>query len=1134
MKNPLLTLAKILFALPSSAAVLVLATSPLAAQAPSVPSSDTGIRQTEGESILLSPFVTSASRDGSYAASTSLTGTRLNTNLADIASTVSVVTKEFMEDTAANSAEELFVYTTGTEIKGVGGNMALPSPGFRGVSEDNGSSNRIRGLAAADLTRNLFSSDIPFDGYNINRVEINRGANAALFGLGSPAGIINHSTNNAVFSNSGEVELRVDSNEGYRGSFDLNRVVIPDKLAIRVSGLSDRGRFEQEEAFRNDNRQYLAGTYSHEFAGKRGALGRTTIRSNYERISINENRPNVLPPVDGITTWFTGFEHALLTSVATKGTWRNNTDAEYFWAPPVTATPNARQQFWVVQGGSNRGPILTVPEPDALRPFAGTIGSTPIVGRQPVINDAVRMPNGRFATGILVAPTLLPEALNFSVPGVPEWTLYTSPTLRDTSVFDFRNHMLLGPNRPASSNFDAFNISLEQLFFRNKAGIEFAYDEQNAERQTFALIPSGITHRLYIDVNETVADGSPNPNFGRPFVAGQQSWSERTSKRSAERVTGFFTHDFAERSGGFWARLLGRHTFTGVYGRQQVDVTAIGGGVRVNADYIYGRNNNTTTADWETPIMVYLGPDISGRTTASGANISPIGRQYSVNNDFVGGGQFSFRGQAPGDVPQLSRVTFDDRWVGGGDKTRLEVDSTAVIWQGNLLDNHIVPTLSWRRDEADSIVTGAPRMSSRQSRLVYDPTWTPENYAQFSGGQRLLAADESTSFGVVAKLPMSWMKNVPLLDGLSVLYNESSNFQVVGGRRDVFGNSIAPPIGENKEYGIRLQLFDNKMSVNAVRYETTQANIGSGGGFSLGRLMSSLVRVIEPTVLGRNPDADGDFLPENAAGAEISLPQQLLDFTNFNISPTGTATFTLPVNYASVRDVVSEGTEIEVVYNPTNNWRIAMNVAQQKATISNVQAAEKRLWEQATITVGGTQKTIKDAWTNDFADLIANTNNIPAPAGALRKEFSDELTNTLAAGQSLNGQRSPELREWRVNLVTNYRFGAGRLSGFSVGGALRWEDEVAIGGPVIFLEDGTPVTDIKNPYFGPSELRTDVWLGYRTKILGDRIGWKVQLNIRNALDEDDLVPIISNPDGYVAVHRIPAGRTFILTSTFEF
>ena len=75
-------------------------------------------------------------------------------------------------------------------------------PGNTSPSENLGpqTSTRLRGLAGASEARNFYNTSIPLDGYNIDRVEVNRGANAILFGTGSPAGIINSSLKRASFS----------------------------------------------------------------------------------------------------------------------------------------------------------------------------------------------------------------------------------------------------------------------------------------------------------------------------------------------------------------------------------------------------------------------------------------------------------------------------------------------------------------------------------------------------------------------------------------------------------------------------------------------------------------------------------------------------------------------------------------------------------------------------------------------------------------------------------------------------------------------------------------------------------------------------------------------------------------------
>src|SRR4051812_24372418 len=50
------------------------------------------------EAVLLSPFEVNADLDTGYLATTAQSGTRLRTELKDIASSISVVTKDFMND----------------------------------------------------------------------------------------------------------------------------------------------------------------------------------------------------------------------------------------------------------------------------------------------------------------------------------------------------------------------------------------------------------------------------------------------------------------------------------------------------------------------------------------------------------------------------------------------------------------------------------------------------------------------------------------------------------------------------------------------------------------------------------------------------------------------------------------------------------------------------------------------------------------------------------------------------------------------------------------------------------------------------------------------------------------------------
>jgi outer membrane receptor protein involved in Fe transport len=55
-----------------------------------------------------------------------LAGTRVRTDLKDVASAISVVTAQFLQDTGAKNAQDLLVYTPSTEVAGLRGNFSAP------------------------------------------------------------------------------------------------------------------------------------------------------------------------------------------------------------------------------------------------------------------------------------------------------------------------------------------------------------------------------------------------------------------------------------------------------------------------------------------------------------------------------------------------------------------------------------------------------------------------------------------------------------------------------------------------------------------------------------------------------------------------------------------------------------------------------------------------------------------------------------------------------------------------------------------------------------------------------------------------------------------------------------------------
>ncbi|HRE83257.1 MAG TPA: TonB-dependent receptor, partial [Opitutaceae bacterium] len=234
-------------------------------------------------------------------------------------------------------------------------------------------------------------------------------------------------------------------------------------------------------------------------------------------------------------------------------------------------------------------------------------------------------------------------------------------------------------------------------------------------------------------------------------------------------------------------------------------------------------------------------------------------------------------------------------------------------------------------------------------------------------------------------------------------------------------------------------------------------------------------------------------------------------------------TFQRPGNMSDTQSTESKGFEFESTYNPTNNWRIAFNVSQQKASRANI----------APVTRAYVAERLAEWTTGATGNLLSDESGQP-----LRVRVYERLLNSVNSTVAREGQAVSELREWRWNLITNYTFNRlSTLRGWSVGGAARWQDEVGIGYPIIDVQvDGRTLElpDLANPYKGPSDLKFDAWVGYTRKLWNDRVQWTMQLNVRDVLNEDELIPVMAQPDGSVAAWVAPQGRVFTLRSTFAF
>ena len=1148
-----------------------------------------------GEEVInLSPFVITADEDDGYRATTTMAGTRIKTELKDVGSAITVVTKDLLEDTTATGNESLLVYTPSTEAAGLDGNYGVTgtAQGFSEVMLKTDANNRVRGLSAADNTRDFFISDIPWDSYNVDRVEVQRGPNSILYGLGKPGGLVNASLARAGYKNRNEAKVRVGSFGSVRSTLDINHVLLKNQLTIRVIGLQDKQKYQQEPAYKDDKRIYAALRYDPSFLNK--GIVRTTLRVSYEDGQTKSNNPRISPPIDRITPWFeTG-------TTTVNGVTYNNLNRQTFDFRYWTAYfANVPRSGWLTRTSPNYQPALgtTFGGPYAYFDSSSSPMAPYYVGQVAFTSAGGRAPNGNIdgtigglwgaARAAWVGSTN-EIAVNQRVPFA---AAYVNKSLTDPTIFDFYNNLLDGPNKNERRNFDALNVVLSQTYWNNRAGIELAADRQSYEDYTNTMLTS-VDFGITVDVNEILPDGSPNPNVGRPVIYGRSFWGSggATSERTSYRATAFAevrADDFLEKS--WLTRLLGRHVFTANASRDKVDRSSLRwASAAVDGSTSFGLLRGAINPQRELQYTIYLGPDMRNATTASGANLTSPQTKYVVpDGNLVG---FNSTWKQPTDSSSPGYVNPAALWVNPfnnanstqsenpanyvgwqtipvnilnvseGDrdaltivagKSRDEIESSVLVWQGYLLNGLIVPTFGYRRDTADSYNATAP-LSPDGYRDQLHPSYA------FGSSPNASVRGTSRSWSVVMHSPRFIRERLPLKMNVSLFYNESRNFEPSAGRVDMLNRPLAAPNGETKDYGVMLSILDERVNLKVNKYESAAAgssfvfgnqsfigNIESRAWVSAKRFEAGLSG--DPRYAGSDYNygsmVNGVFVQtaQDRAAQERDV-QAVLSAFRPEIGDAWNITFDdfrwqsgayepwanglpgfQPPGMSATTDSASEGYEIELHVRPMKNWDIMINASKTTAARANIGGNAWREWVDQRNTVwngvGGNLRTTSGLSTDTYRD-----------------QWNANFYNNYALQRQLEGALAGQLRPWRFNLITNYRFTEGLLKGSNIGGTYRWEDKVAIGYPSVMTNvNGVDLesVDVTRPYYGPSSDTVNLWLGYARPITRD-IRWRIQLNVSNVFGKNELIPVSVQPDGSPGAFRIRQGTTWSLTNSITF
>ena len=133
---------------------------------------------TNAEVVELSPFTVNTSRDVGYQAENTLAGSRLNTKLRDTPGSVSVFTKEFIDDLGITDLKDLVEYTVNSEMDTQSRVPGANQNAF--VNAQNLNNNVMTRGISASQGMDYFTSIAPIDSYRVGRYDDSRGPNSIL------------------------------------------------------------------------------------------------------------------------------------------------------------------------------------------------------------------------------------------------------------------------------------------------------------------------------------------------------------------------------------------------------------------------------------------------------------------------------------------------------------------------------------------------------------------------------------------------------------------------------------------------------------------------------------------------------------------------------------------------------------------------------------------------------------------------------------------------------------------------------------------------------------------------------------------------------------------------------------------
>jgi iron complex outermembrane receptor protein len=305
---------------------------------------------------------------------------------------------------------------------------------------------------------------------------------------------------------------------------------------------------------------------------------------------------------------------------------------------------------------------------------------------------------------------------------------------------------------------------------------------------------------------------------------------------------------------------------------------------------------------------------------------------------------------------------------------------------------------------------------------------------------------------------------------LGVFYNRANNF-VPQSERDIFNTLLGNREGEGEDMGVRLSLLNGRISGSVSHYKTAETN--------------------------RSVGRDNAYI--NAMNG-IWQAMNRVDLFVDTASRDG-------------QDTDGKGWEYDFTANPLPGWRVSFNFAQTKQITTNIQPRN-----------GAYVEANRATWTANSALPVPTGFGLPANATVAT---AITTIDALYGGfKQSEGQSRRQLREYTGNFFTSYTIRSDNrsLNGIVVGGGVQHRGDAVV---------GYDTTRNNAPLYGGKFTLVNAMLGYNVRPTGAKWRMRLQLNIDNLLDNQDLQVIDADQiREYRYVFQTP--RRWSVTSTVTF